>query len=420
MEFICCQLALQQFNDLFNKSIYEFIGKYKIEYNLAKTLKKDCLKMFEYYTNRQRKNMNYYEQVREITKDIPATIVDFSLQRDRTSPPTQASSNFITNKEQGDWAEDLIFRAVNETSKNYVAVRYGKSDDLIAGEDGFDEFYNNFQDELDTIGKRPDLLIFRKVDFDEELGFNISNCEHSQIANYVKKAIAGLEIRSSAFLIQKYEKEMNDRTDKYLNIAFEIKDKILSEYLDLLEHPKRKHYIDILNSINIDTIHSINFNRRGWYSTERLTQLTNLFKELKEAIKIIQKRDYLSITPKVEDLKVVYKWIETFNVPHFYFQVFFDKSYAISFENILELITQPNKEGEYYEISKDVHNQNKTTIKINTKKTTEIAYKIDEPEHKSIRREMGRGRLLFYVTFDGGTAYLDIDNLKQLLNIDDF
>ena len=140
---------------------------YKIEYNLAKRLKKDCLKMFEYYTNRQRKNMNYYEQVKEITKDIPATIVDFSLQRDRTSPPTQASSNFITNKEQGDWAEDLIFRAVNETSKNYVAVRYGKSDDLIAGEDGFDEFYDDFQDELDTIGKRPDLLIFKKTDFDE-------------------------------------------------------------------------------------------------------------------------------------------------------------------------------------------------------------------------------------------------------------
>ena len=33
---------------------------------------------------------------------------------------------------------------------------------------------------------------------------------------------------------------------------------------------------------------------------------------------------------------------------------------------------------------------------------------------------MGRGRLLFYVTFDGGTAYLDINSLKQLLNIDSF
>ena len=82
--------------------------------------------------------MTYFDELRELTKLIPETIVDFSIPRDRTSPPTQASSMFISNKEQGDWAEDLIFRAINETSANYVAVRYGKSDDIIAGEDGFD------------------------------------------------------------------------------------------------------------------------------------------------------------------------------------------------------------------------------------------------------------------------------------------
>jgi type II restriction enzyme len=86
----------------------------------------------------------------------------------------------------------------------------------------------------------------------------------------------------------------------------------------------------------------------------------------------------------------------------------------------LSLITDPEKEGEYYEISKDIKNQNKTTIKINTRKTTQIAYKIIEPEHNSVRREMGRGRLLFYVTFDKGTAYLDIDSLKTLLEIEYF
>ena len=138
---------------------------------------------------------------------------------------------------------------------------------------------------------------------------------------------------------------------------------------------------------------------------------------MKKAIKLTQKRHYLSITPKVEDLKVVYRWIENFGVPHFYIQVFFDKSYGISFENILSLLSDPAKEGEFYEISKDVKNQNKTTIKINTQKTIEIAYKIDEPEHKSIRKEMGRGRLLFYVTFEKGTAYLNVNNIEKLLNI---
>lgn len=364
--------------------------------------------------------MAYFDKIRELTKHIPTTIVDFSEQRDRTSPPTQASSNFITNKEQGDWAEDLIFRAINETSKNYVAVRYGKSDDLIASEEGFDKFYNEFQDELDTIGKRPDLLIFAKDDFNSELGYDISKVDHNKITEYVKKSIAGLEIRSSAFLIDKYENEMQKRTTTHLDKAIAIRNKILNEYSEILKHPEKKHFIEILEGINKDTINAVSFRRPSWNSSNELQELTTLFKELKENITIVQKRDYLSITPKVEDLKVVYKWAETFNVPHYYFQVFFDKSYGISFENILTLITETEKEGEFYEISKDIKNQNKTTIKINTRKTEQIAYKIEEPEHNSVRKEMGRGRLLFYVTFDKGTAYLDIDKLKSLLNIEDF
>jgi type II restriction enzyme len=363
--------------------------------------------------------MTYFEEIRELTKLIPTSIVDFSIEREKTSPPTQASSNFITNKEQGDWAEDLIFRAINETSKNYVAIRYGKSDDLIAGDEGFDKFYNEFQDELDTIGKRPDLLIFNKEDFDSDLGYNISKINHMQIKDYVRKAIAGLEIRSSAFLINKYENEMQQRKKFHLEKAFEVRDKILSNYRELLEKKNRK-YIELLENIDEESIQIINFRRPSWKATEDLQNLSQLFKQLKEHINIIQKRDYLSITPKVEDIKVVYKWVEMFNVPHYYFQVFFDKSFGISFKNILTLLTEPEKEGEFYEISQDVKNQNKTTIKINTRKTKQIAYKIIEPEHKSIRKEMGRGRLLFYVTFQGGTAYLDIENLKSLLNIDEF
>ncbi|MGB1205091.1 MAG: AccI family restriction endonuclease [Chitinophagales bacterium] len=361
--------------------------------------------------------MMYFETIRELTKSIPTTLVDFSQKRKRSSPPTQASSNFITNKEQGDWAELLIFRAINETFDGYVAVRYGKSDDLIAGDAGFDVFYNEFQDELDTIGKRPDLLIFKEDDFNQALGYDISKLAHSSIDNYVKKAVAGLEIRSSAFLIDKYEALMQHRTQSSLEKAFQIKAKIIDEYSDILLQPKKRKYLDILNNINKETIFAISFRRPSWNATERLSELTLLFKELKEAIKIAQKRDYLSITPKVEDLKVVYKWIESFHVPHFYLQVFFDKAYGISFEEILSMITNSDKEGVFYEIGKDIKNQNKTTIKINTRKTHQVAYKIDEPEHKSVRREMNRGRLLFYVTFDKGTAYLDIDNLKELLNL---
>jgi len=362
--------------------------------------------------------MTYYEKIRELTKTVPAALVDFGLPRDPARTPTQASSNFITNKEQGDWAENLVFRAINETSKNFVAVKYGKSDDLVAGEDGFDTFYQDFQDELDTIGKRPDLLIFRKEDFIQELGFDISQISHHTITRYVKKAIAGIEVRSSAFLIDKYEEAMQIRTEKFSQIALQTRDIILTEFQEELKHPSRQAYIDLLQSISQKTLSITDFRVPSWSSTERLSELKAHLRTLKDAIKEIQKRDYLSITPKVEDIKVVYKWIETFNVPHFYFQVFFDKVYGISFEQILSIISDSNNEGVVFSVETDTKNQNKTTIKINSKSGIPIASKVEEPTHESVRKEMDRGRLLFYVTFKGGTAYLDVDNLISILGID--
>ena len=363
--------------------------------------------------------MAYYDRIRELTKNVPSALVDFDIPRDQSRTPTQASSNFITNKEQGDWAENLITRAINESSKNFVAVKYGKSDSIVAGDEGFDTFYQDFQTELDEIGKRPDLLIFKKMDFVEALGYDISQLPHHDITDYVKKAIAGIEVRSSAFLIDKYEAAMQVRTEKFTEIALSIRDRILVDYLDILDTPTRRKYIPVLNSITNETLSVANFTVPGWGSSERLVEANNLLKELKKAIKEIQKRDHLSITPKVEDIKVVYKWIETFNVPHFYFQVFFDKVYGISFEQILEIISDPEKEGSIFSVEADTKNQNKTTIKINSKSGSQLAYKIDEPQHESVRKEMGRGRLLFYVTFKGGTAYLDVRNLQNILGINE-
>jgi type II restriction enzyme len=365
--------------------------------------------------------MTYFEKIKALTTEVPVELVDFSQPRDLARTPTQASSNFITNKEQGDWAENLITRAINETSRNFIAVKYGKSDDLVAGEEGFDAFYQAFQDELDTIGKRPDLLIFRKADFDAELGaesgFNISNIPHGQINDYVKRAVAGIEVRSSAFLIDRYAEAMQARTEKFTKEALELKEKILVEYKDVLSQPSREQYIDVLSGITKKTLNVADFKVPGWRSNVQLIQLNDLLKQLKTAIKEIQKRDYLSITPKVEDIKVVYKWIETFNVPHFYFQVFFDKVYGISFEQILKIISNADNEGEIFSVESDTKNQNKTTIKINSKSGVEVASKVDEPGHESVRKEMDRGRLLFYVTFKGGTAYLDIDKLTHILGI---
>ncbi len=275
----------------------------------------------------------------------------------------------------------------------------------------FNRHFNYAQKKVNNI------LIFNKSDFNKGFGYDISQIPHHEIDEYVKCAIAGIEVRSSAFLIERYEIAMITKTKKFTQIALKTRDKILTDYADILEHPARRKYISVLQGISNETLSVTDFIVPGWSSTDRLVQLNGLFRELKKAIKEIQKRDYLSITPKVEDIKVVFKWIETFNVPHFYFQVFFDKIIGISFEQILKIISNPDNDGVIFSVEKDTKNQNKTTIKINSKVGIPIASKVDEPMHKSIRKEMDRGRLLFYVTFKGGTAYLDINNLRNILGI---
>lgn len=359
----------------------------------------------------------YKDLINGICQNIHTSLINFEEPRREASIPTMASSEFITNKQQGDWAEDVIFRAINRYSDKIIAVRYGKSDDLVAGDSGFEDFYYEYQNELDTIGKRPDILLFKKTDFDETLGYDISSKKSDEISDYVSKALAGIEVRSSAFLINKYTKEthkvLSDNTKKVI----ELKNDILTNYVDLLEQ-KRPELIDILKQINDTSVRSLDFRLTSWHSSQRLQDLSLKLSEIKKCLKVIQKRNSLSITPKVEDLKVVYKWIMTYDVPHFYVQVFFDRVYGISFQHILELISDPNLEGDKYFVEKDNKNQNKTTIKIPSQDGICLAQAVNEPNHHSVRKELNKGRLLFYVEFEGGEALLDKESFDSLFGCD--
>ncbi len=360
--------------------------------------------------------MAYKDIINNICKNIHTGLIDFDEPRSEASIPTQASSEFITNKQQGDWAESVLFRAINDNSKNVVAVRYGKSDDLVAGDEGFEKFFNDYQVELNTIGKRPDILLFKKDVFDESLGYDISSKSSDEIGDYVGKAIAGIEVRSSAFLIRKYTEEVNRVVRDNTERAIQLKNIILEEYVDLLEQ-KRPELIAILNQLDETSVRSIDYRKPTWKTSQRLQELTDYLSELKDCLKMIQKRNSLSITPKVEDLKVVYKWIMKYNVPHFYVQVFFDKVYGVSFQHILELVSNPDWEDEKYFIEQDTKNQNKTTIKIPSQDGTCLAEAVTEPNHRSVRKELNKGRLLFYVKFDGGEACLDANNFESLFGI---
>lgn len=108
--------------------------------------------------------------------------------------PTQAFSEFLINRELGDWAEDVVRRAVNDCDLGLRAVRYGRTENLVAGEPGFEEFFLAYHQELQKLGKRPDLLIYRGKGPDEASFVGKSAHELIEVA---KEAIAGFEVRSS-------------------------------------------------------------------------------------------------------------------------------------------------------------------------------------------------------------------------------
>jgi len=350
----------------------------------------------------------YKEQIARLISQVPFMIdVDIQI---GGRPPSLASSEFLTNKEQGDWAEKIVLTAVNEYSSEYLAVQYGRSETLAPGEEGFEEFYRRYQDELNNIGKRPDILIFRKSDVDP-------SCIDLDDDGTICRAVAAIEVRSSSFLVQRYEEYMETRTHSALAECERLRREILAEPLSSLLLQKSPELHRFLSAATPNTFRELEFRLRSWSSTSDLRRLSYLLRKLKEQIRILHKRDYLSITPKLEDLALVNRWIQQFNVRHYYLQVFFDKAYVIGFKDILEICSDPAKEDVLFSVERDVKNQGKTTIKINVQGGREILGRIDMPKHHSVMKELERGRLLFYVTFESGKGYLDEEVfMREIIN----
>lgn len=340
----------------------------------------------------------YKDDILKLIKQLPLEI-DTEIQI-TGRPPTMANSEFLINKEQGDWAEKIVLKAINEYSDEYFAVEYGRSESIAAGDDGFSDYYMDYQSELNAIGKRPDILIFKVNDFPNRV-IDIENDEH------IRRAVAALEVRSSSFLADKYAAFMRGRQNQAIKKCNEIRKTIINSNLAVLLRRKNETIYNLIANSTDETFRELDFRCPSWSLTEELRDLTALLKGLKENIKILHKRDYLSITPKIEDIALVNRWIQQYNVKHFYLQVFFDKAYVISFKDILTLVSNDNNDGKTFSIERDPKNQRKTTIKINILIGKEVLGKIDMPQHKSAMKELDRGRILFYVVFKGGKGYLD-------------
>jgi len=122
-------------------------------------------------------------------------------------------------------------------------------------------------------------------------------------------------------------------------------------------------------------------------------------------------RESQSFTVKVEDLKIVYRWIENFKKPQAYCQVFFDSMYAINVLRIFEIIGS----GAGFQIDNPAKSQEKTTIMIPITSGQRVAT-YDEIPTFTVEHQVTRlGRHDAYVRPVGGSVQFDLDAFLTVL-----
>lgn len=122
-------------------------------------------------------------------------------------------------------------------------------------------------------------------------------------------------------------------------------------------------------------------------------------------------RDAPSFTVKVEDLVIVYRWLERNQVPQTYCQVFFDAIFAINFLKIFAIIGQ----GEGYSIETPAKSQEKATIMIPITAGLQVGRATALPNFTAEHRVTALGRHDAYVVPQGGGFVLNPVHMQRVL-----
>jgi hypothetical protein len=122
-------------------------------------------------------------------------------------------------------------------------------------------------------------------------------------------------------------------------------------------------------------------------------------------------RETPSFTVKVEDLVIVYRWMEKYRVPQSYFQVFFDSIFAINFLNIFETVAA----GMNFSIEKPAKSQEKATIMIPITCGIQVGKAVSLPTFAAEHHVTKLGRHDAYVVPQGGGFELNAAAMKKVL-----
>ena len=255
--------------------------------------------------------------------------------------PTDARSEFLANRAMGDWAEQMLAKAIVRAFPEWLVVQYGDTNRIAAGHPGFKASYLAGLEGTRQFGKRPDLLLFPAK---AAVATDLSAQSHAETESLVKQATAAIEVRSSKFEALTYMRVRQQQ-------------------------------------------------RAAGKTTARETP---------------------SFTVKVEDLIIVYRWLERHGVPQSYCQVFFDSVFAINFLDIFAIIGS----GSGFTIETPKKSQEKATIMIPITSGAQIGRANAIPTFAAEHRVTELGRHDAYVVPQGGGFELDVVATKQILLVE--
>ena len=198
--------------------------------------------------------------------------------------------------------------------------------------------------------------------------------------------------------------------DPNFKLFFQAYVKELGEYgkrPDILIFQKNKSEGVSYDISNLETKTLNDLIKKASYAIEVRSSKTkvkkyNYFKKQNKGSNSFRKE--LSITPKVEDLPLVVKWITTFGVPHYYFQVCLDEVYGISFRRILEFVLNSGKKGI---VERNRNNAEKATIHVPFSKAMKIGEFKEDVNFDLEIYEDERGRTNPYAIPKDGKLELD-------------
>ncbi|MBA2376670.1 MAG: AccI family restriction endonuclease [Actinomycetota bacterium] len=121
-----------------------------------------------------------------------------------TRPPTFRGSDFAMRYAQGQWSEERIMESVN-ASDSYRALPYGRSQVGPENKEEIPEYWEKYI-RAESVGKRPDILIVRREDFErlsDRLPEDATLATDEELAPFLDVAVCAIEAENSLWVAEK-------------------------------------------------------------------------------------------------------------------------------------------------------------------------------------------------------------------------